>query len=175
MKLKSLLFVLGLASAITANANDYSYSLGDITGIIEPVATFSHDKNSFTDRFFFSLDAPSFGTASVSNNRVNKFGGGSLYNIEGLTLSVYQDRGTVGAADGADIGTVLGIGNYVYSDGLLAAGNYYLQIAGNASGDLGGRYTAQATAMPVPEADTYAMMIAGLGLMGGIARRRKQK
>lgn len=31
------------------------------------------------------------------------------------------------------------------------------------------------TVTPVPEAETYAMMIAGLGLMGAVARRRKQK
>jgi PEP-CTERM motif len=28
---------------------------------------------------------------------------------------------------------------------------------------------------PVPEPETYAMMLAGLGLMGTIARRRKNK
>jgi hypothetical protein len=28
---------------------------------------------------------------------------------------------------------------------------------------------------PVPEPETYAMMLVGLGLIGGIARRRKQK
>ena len=30
-------------------------------------------------------------------------------------------------------------------------------------------------AAPVPEPETYAMFLAGLGIMGGIARRRKQK
>jgi hypothetical protein len=35
-------------------------------------------------------------------------------------------------------------------------------------------YTFQ-TAAPVPEPETYAMMLAGLGLMGFVARRRKQK
>jgi hypothetical protein len=29
------------------------------------------------------------------------------------------------------------------------------------------------TAAPVPEAETYAMMLAGLGLVGFMARRRK--
>jgi hypothetical protein len=33
---------------------------------------------------------------------------------------------------------------------------------------------AQFTATPVPEPETYAMMVAGLGLLGFAARRRKQ-
>lgn len=32
-----------------------------------------------------------------------------------------------------------------------------------------------AAVSPVPEPETYAMLLAGLGLMGGMARRRKQK
>jgi hypothetical protein len=39
----------------------------------------------------------------------------------------------------------------------------------NATLDFGG------TAAPVPEPETYAMMLAGLGLLGVVARRRKQK
>jgi hypothetical protein len=35
--------------------------------------------------------------------------------------------------------------------------------------------TGKATVTAVPEAETYAMMLAGLGLMGLVARRRKQK
>lgn len=35
--------------------------------------------------------------------------------------------------------------------------------------------TGKAMTTPVPEAETYAMMLAGLGLMGIVARRRKQK
>jgi len=31
------------------------------------------------------------------------------------------------------------------------------------------------TVTAVPEPETYAMMLAGLGLIGGIAHRRKQK
>jgi hypothetical protein len=36
-------------------------------------------------------------------------------------------------------------------------------------------YSTGTAVAPVPEAETYAMMIAGLGLIGLIARRRKQK
>lgn len=36
-------------------------------------------------------------------------------------------------------------------------------------------FQAMGTIAAVPEPETYAMLLAGLGLMGGIARRRKQK
>ena len=36
-------------------------------------------------------------------------------------------------------------------------------------------YSTGMAVTPVPEAETYAMMLAGLGLMGVVARRRKQK
>jgi hypothetical protein len=45
-------------------------------------------------------------------------------------------------------------------------------------GSLGRGYVAVDNIMvaaPVPEPETYAMMLAGLGLLGFAARRRKQK
>lgn len=36
-------------------------------------------------------------------------------------------------------------------------------------------YATGSIVSPVPEPETYAMLLAGLGLMGGVARRRKQK
>ena len=61
---------------------------------------------------------------------------------------------------------------------LLAAGSYDLQISGNlqAGGYFSGHMTLAPTTMaPIPEPETYAMMLAGLGLMGFVARRRKQQ
>ena len=45
--------------------------------------------------------------------------------------------------------------------------------AGQGLGDEGGGI-ASAAVTAVPEPETYAMLLAGLGLMGAIARRRKQ-
>ena len=60
--------------------------------------------------------------------------------------------------------------------GTLGAGQYHLDISGvfgpNASG---GQYSVALNAVPaVPEPETYALMLAGLGAVGFMARRRRQ-
>lgn len=60
--------------------------------------------------------------------------------------------------------------------GGLVPGNYHLNVAGY-NGDLstGGSYDGNINvAAVVPEPETYAMLLAGLGLIGFTARRRKQ-
>jgi probable HAF family extracellular repeat protein len=51
------------------------------------------------------------------------------------------------------------------------------QIVGTAVNSITGEYQAflLTPTAPVPEPETYAMMLAGLGLLGLTARRRKQK
>lgn len=57
----------------------------------------------------------------------------------------------------------------------LAAGTYFLNASGKLAGSLGGDFNVSFNINPVtavPEADTYAMMLAGLGLMGFVSRRK---
>ncbi|MCX7185390.1 MAG: FxDxF family PEP-CTERM protein [Nitrosospira sp.] len=66
----------------------------------------------------------------------------------------------------------------------LDAGTYTLQIRGAVAGLFGGSYAGVlniapppevSNTSPVPEPETYAMFLAGLGLMGFIARRKKSR
>jgi hypothetical protein len=52
--------------------------------------------------------------------------------------------------------------------------DYYFLIKGNGTGASGGQYTFTMVTAPVPEAETWAMMLAGLGLVG-LQLRRKGK
>lgn len=55
----------------------------------------------------------------------------------------------------------------------LAAGTYTLQIRGTVFGASGGSYAGVLNLTnPVPEPETYAMMLAGLGLMSFMSRRK---
>lgn len=56
---------------------------------------------------------------------------------------------------------------------LPAALGYKFIVAGDVTGSFGGSYGGVLQAMPVPEPETYAMFMAGLGLMGFMARRHK--
>lgn len=70
------------------------------------------------------------------------------------------------------------LANQTYSDGILEvfnpnAGAWQAVGYGDAAVKLS--FSTPQVAAPVPEPETYAMMLAGLGLLGLSARRRKQK
>ena len=60
--------------------------------------------------------------------------------------------------------------NYSYAANLVAAHNYQLTLADSTSVILTGSVLA-----PVPEPETYAMMLVGLSALGFMARRRKTR
>lgn len=57
---------------------------------------------------------------------------------------------------------------------LLSAGNYHFSVTGSADGSAGGLYTLTSQVAVIPEPETYVMLLAGLGLMGFVARRRQK-
>ncbi|MNN69241.1 PEP-CTERM motif protein [compost metagenome] len=69
--------------------------------------------------------------------------------------------------------TASGIQNLSWA-GQLAAGTYTVQVTGltlvkNV------QYVGTVSALPVPEPETYGMLLGGLALVGAVARRRAKK
>jgi len=68
--------------------------------------------------------------------------------------------------------------NYSGTQTITSAGHYDVAFTFNTTGGASKDIVIDSVyvvAAPVPEPETYAMMLAGLGLMGAIARRRKSK
>lgn len=115
----------------------------------------------FQDVYSFTLANP----GDLSGNVVAiNFDG---YNILGLTVTL-QD--STFALIGTDATPATG---FTFSN--LAAGTYALNVLGFATGNAGGFYAGGmiATTAPVPEPETYALLLAGLGVVGFMAARRK--
>ena len=112
------------------------------------------------------------GSFATSSSGLSYAGDGGAYGSTGKIANFGGDTNTA-------IGTDMNVFNIVRSSsaGLTNATATKLDVAGfnpyfsmSNSGAL--VYTASAAVSPVPEADNYAMLLAGLGLMGFIARRR---
>jgi hypothetical protein len=88
-------------------------------------------------------------------------GGTPFFNITGLNLALYNSN-HVELASGTDI-----------SLSKIAAGNYYAVITGRANGVAGGEYAGAFSVSAVPEASTWVMLLAGLGLLGYTTSRRR--
>jgi len=179
-------------TASSANTQ-YSVFAGDVLGaasgdqsIFTTVAsTWVNTSNTVLGNMQASFDTYIFANNAIGNHSIVADGasfatvatGGSAYAGVGPALGTGGKIGNAGADTNALIGTDMSVYNIVRNGtgGLTVATATKLNVAGfnpifNMSSAGALTYTSAVAA--VPEADTSAMMLAGLGLMGFIARRR---
>jgi hypothetical protein len=166
---KTLMAALLLGLVSQAQAVDITTNIGLLP--TEPTTfngTITHlGSTSFTDTFNFSM--PSSGLSALVADFEISFGPNALYDINSITAVLYN--GSNGS--GSWISNLAGSGTNTVNDsfGLVAGNSYSILVSGTPIGSAGGIYAYAFTAA-VPEAETYAMMLAGLGLLGFMVRRR---
>ena len=154
-----------------SEANAYNFGSLSETPEVLFVSVAGAAGSTFEEYANFSIDAPS-GVSGTANTYALTFGRIDLLDIDNLMIEVWDNThpggGTLFATFAGD-----NVTNWI---GTLGAGQYHLDISGvfgpNASG---GQYSVALNAVPaVPEPETYALMLAGLGALGFMARRRRQ-
>jgi hypothetical protein len=165
MKLRTLVIAV-FATLGASVASAASYDLGQLASGDNYLSTSEDEvvtvaKGSFTDIFNFSIGslAGLDGSAGVLN-----FGKFKIDSVS-FSYSLFSGTSTSALATGND-----GVG---FSMPSLGSGSYRLEVSGQAVGTNGGKYNGWLSVTPVPEPESYAMFLAGLGIMGAIARRRR--
>lgn len=173
MKLKSLIAaaVLGAAAIGSAGAASYTINLTNTTGNLWTGGfnVTPSPLGAFTDIFTFTPDATFGSTAQAFLANLSVTGSDtsainfSSANLNGIALTGFGGPTVFGYAQGQ----VLAPTNVLFNGPLV------LTVMGNSKGGTYGG-TFNLNLAPVPEPETYGMLLAGLGLLGFLARRRKQ-
>ncbi|MBZ8140332.1 hypothetical protein CLD22_10525 [Rubrivivax gelatinosus] len=154
MKLKPLAAAALLATSLSSFAATDLGTLGT-----DPVFFNGTGSGFVFDTFTFTL-------SELSNLRIDvtdlKFPSSWSFSNLGIAL-LDESFATLGSATAANGLSFSG----------LAAGTYALALTGFTNGTYGGAYAGVLAAAPVPEPETYALMLAGLGIVGFIASRRR--
>lgn len=158
MKTSLLVLALGLSGLInSAYASTYAATLsGDgyqFAASYSGTTTF-HDYVSFSTTGLESIVSSVSGTGGTSFVF-------TTFNLLDSTFSLVSTGDIYSGGKKASFGSLEGLGS----------GNYYLEIEGKSVGATAG-YTGTITVTPVPEADSNALMLAGLGILGLITRKK---
>ena len=184
---KGLAVAAFAVSSIAANAA--VINLGVIT-TLTPKSFFDYvGVGAFGNTYMFSLPANSgsgydFDNAPVTIAPVPVIlpSGGTL-NMAFTGISIYS-AGADNAIGGsganadtqlADFYNAAGLNSYSVAIGPNAGGTFFMNVVGFANGTLGGQYNGSISVTAVPEPESYAMLLAGLGVMGAIALRRNKR
>lgn len=164
----AVIFWFGLGSA---NAID---KIAPVT--VNPLTqgdSFFHTPGSFVDNFQFDIGPFGNFFSSAVTIPLPSPGVPFFFDITPFTLQLFAGfNGDTSTPIGAPSSQITSGSSFGLAD-ILSPGTYHLQMTGSATGFGGGAYLVTVAALPVPEPETYAMLLVGLGLVGFTMRRRK--
>ena len=168
MKLKTLAAAAALVcTAGLASAADTDWSAHDPVefGMGSAVGALT----SILDTFSFSLGSESMLTTTAVSNESN------MLDLTGAAVFLYSGMVGSGSFVSGFAFDSTSITSSIYP---LAAGDYYYQVMASVGADaVAGSYTFTSLAeplAPIPEPETYALMLGGLAAVGFLSARRRR-
>lgn len=178
MKLvKALIAAVVCAGAVLAAPASYAADIShpptpiilvDGTGTFGASFLSGNNGNTFSDKYTFS---------TVGLNFVDTLVGSIAHSaLVGLTITGYDlydssdnlvAAGTMQSSGTVDLWTIM--------TGGIPTGNYYVRVDGMIVSETSASYAGNLNVLPVPEPQTYAMLLAGLGIVAVGARIRAKR
>jgi len=157
-----------LAATVSSAAFGASAATFNFTMPLAPEAPFIQQVTvaapSFTDIFNFTAPAGAVGVSgSVVSVDITPF-----FNVDNIVIALFDGASNL-VASGAT-----GEASQLQNIPVVAGSPYFFEVQGTVTGTAGGFYTFTALAAPIPEPGTYALLLAGLGVVGFIAARRRK-
>jgi len=151
--------------AVLAATQVNNFDLGTLTNSSSGISDqFSTPGDSFVDNWYFTI-SPDETSAAVA---------GDIDNLPAFDIGSFGAKliGPSQTWDAVQVGDTFRIDPM-----LLPAGIYDFQVFGTVIGTVGAAYggTISAFTSPVPEPETYGMLMAGVSCVGLMVRRRKAK
>ena len=185
---KFLALIAVAASALVPNAFAAT-SLGTlIPGGSPATASFNSyhqaldpNPDSFVDVYTFAIN-PGGALVGIAASSEIELGSVQLTGINAFKIELYDSSNVQIALSGAPVlsgplpcgpGITCETQSVVLSVSPLASGNYRLEVSGDPVGS-GGSYGGSISVAAVPEAHEWAMMLAGLGMVGVMTSRRRR-
>lgn len=171
---KAFLSAVACAGALLASpasmALDISHApapliLVDGTGTFGASFLSGNASNTFSDKYLFSTLGLNFVDTLVGSIAHSSMVGLSVtgYDLYDSTDTLVAP-GTMQSTGVVDLWTI--------ATGGIPAGNYYVKVSGTIVSNGSASYAGNLNVTPVPEPGTYAMLLAGLGVVAVGARRR---
>lgn len=160
---KSAVLLACVAALAGTSAQAFEYTWANPSDALYLSQDYKLPGMSFLDKVSFTLSGQSDLEIAAATTKSPSFG------IANGSVKLYDSTDTLVGQLSFNAPAYNGFNTF----SSLGAGSYYFTIAGVTTGRLGGHYIVDAAVTPVPEPETYALLLGGLGVVGFIARRRK--